>query len=114
MQPRSIGILGYGAIGRSLVAALAQAPLPGHQLTAVMVRPHRIHVATDAIGPEWNSATGTIRRATYVGDVLACEVDCGGTVLTVERHTHPGLPIPRGGEAVTLAWRVSDTLAFDS
>ncbi len=80
----------------------------------VMVRPHRIHVATDAIGPEWNSAEGTIRRATYVGDVLSCEVECGGTTLTVERHTHPGLPIPRAGEAVRLAWRVSDTLAFDA
>jgi putative spermidine/putrescine transport system ATP-binding protein len=80
----------------------------------VMVRPHRIHVATDAIGPEWNSAQGTIHRATYVGDVLSCEVNCGGATLVVERHTHPGLPIPRAGEAVTLAWRVSDTLAFEA
>jgi len=80
----------------------------------VMIRPHRIHVATDAIGPEWNSAEGTIRRATYVGDVLSCEVECGGAVLVVERHTHPGLPIPRAGEAVRLAWRVADTMAFDA
>jgi len=80
----------------------------------VMMRPHRIHVVTDAIAPEWNSAQGSVRRATYVGDVLACEVDCGGTVLTVERHTHPGQPVPRLGDAVTLAWRVSDTLAFDA
>jgi hypothetical protein len=49
-----------------------------------------------------------------VGDALSCEVNCGGATLVVERHTHPGLPIPRAGEAVTLAWRVSDTLAFEA
>ncbi len=79
----------------------------------VMIRPHRIHIAEGPIGPEWNSAAGTIRRATYVGDVLSCTVDCDGTVLTVERHTHPGQPIPREGEAVQLAWRISDTMAFE-
>ncbi|MCC6718704.1 MAG: ABC transporter ATP-binding protein [Acetobacteraceae bacterium] len=91
----------------------AAKPGPAGRVT-VMMRPHRLHIATDAIGPEWNSAAGTIRRATYVGDVLACEVDCAGAMLTVERHTHPGQPIPREGEAVNLAWRVSDTLAFDA
>ena len=80
----------------------------------VMVRPHRIQFTTEPVGADWNGAAGTIRRATYVGDVLACEVDCAGTVLTVERHTHPGQPIPREGEAVKLAWRVSDTLVFDA
>ncbi len=80
----------------------------------VMMRPHRLEFATGPVGPDWNSASGTVRRATYVGDVLSCEVDCGGVALTVERHTHPGVPIPREGEAATLAWRVSDTLAFDA
>ena len=78
----------------------------------VMMRPHRIAFASEPAGPEWNEASGTIRRATYVGDVMSCEVDCQGVALTVERHTHPGLPIPREGEAARLAWRVSDTLAF--
>ena len=81
---------------------------------SVMMRPHRIQFTTEPVGPDWNSATGTIARATFVGDVLACEVECAGGVLTVERHTHPGLPIPQVGQAVQLAWRVSDTLAFDA
>jgi Holliday junction DNA helicase RuvA len=34
--------------------------------------------------------------------VLSCEVACGDSLLTVERHTHPGQPMPREGEAVTL------------
>ena len=59
-------------------------------------------------------STGTVRRATYVGDVLSCEVECGGVVLTVERHTHAGIAMPHEGEALTLAWRVSDTFAFDA
>ena len=80
----------------------------------VMMRPHRVHVATDAIGPDWNSAEGIVKRATYVGDVLSCEVECAGTLLVLERHTHPGQPIPRPGEAMRLAWRVSDTMAFDA
>jgi putative spermidine/putrescine transport system ATP-binding protein len=80
----------------------------------VMVRPHRIRFGTEPPGPDWNSAAGTIRRATYVGDLLACEVECEGAALTVERHTHPGQPVPREGEAVGLAWRVSDTMAFEA
>jgi len=89
----------------------------------VMMRPHRMQIETDTAGPQsntadwntadWNTAGGTIARATYVGDVLSCEVDCGGTTLTVERHTHPDVPMPREGAAVKLAWRVSDTMAFD-
>jgi aspartate dehydrogenase len=51
MQPRQIGILGYGAIGRAIVAAMAQAPVPGHQLTAVMVRPHQQADARASVPP---------------------------------------------------------------
>ena len=91
----------------------AAKPGPAGRVT-VMMRPHRIQFTTSPAGPEWNSASGTIQRATYVGDVLSCVVECAGGVLTVERHTHPGLPIPHAGEAVRLAWRVSDTLAFDA
>ena len=51
MQPRRFGILGFGAIGRSLVAALARAPVPGHQLTALLVRPHQVADAQAAVPP---------------------------------------------------------------
>ena len=52
MQPRRFGILGFGAIGRSLVAALARAPVPGHQLTALLVRPHQMADAQAAVPPD--------------------------------------------------------------
>jgi putative spermidine/putrescine transport system ATP-binding protein len=87
-----------------------QAGPPGPVM--LMVRPHRIELANDARGPDWNACRGRIRRVTFVGDVLACEVDIGGAALSVERHTLPGLPTPREGDEVGLAWRVSDTLAF--
>jgi putative spermidine/putrescine transport system ATP-binding protein len=102
-----------GDITAGALRLRAATPGPAGPVT-VMMRPHRIQIAEGAIGPEWNSANGTVHRATYVGDVLSCDVDCAGTTLTVERHTHPGLPIPRTGEAVRLTWRVSDTLAFDA
>lgn len=51
MQPRRFGILGFGAIGRSLVAALSRAPVPGHQFTALLVRPHQVADAQAAVPP---------------------------------------------------------------
>jgi putative spermidine/putrescine transport system ATP-binding protein len=82
----------------------------------LMVRPHRIAL-TDPVrlrdsNAEWNAAHGRVRRLTYVGDVLSCEVEAGGAVLTVERHTQPGLPPLNVGDTIGLAWRVSDTLTF--
>jgi putative spermidine/putrescine transport system ATP-binding protein len=78
----------------------------------LMIRPHRI-VMGEIGGPEgWNRCDGVVRRVTYVGDVLSCEVAVGGATISVERHTQPGIAAPRPGEAAALAWRVSDTLAF--
>jgi aspartate dehydrogenase len=51
MHPRRFGILGYGAIGRAIVAAVAQAPVPGHQLCAVLVRPHQLADAQARVPP---------------------------------------------------------------
>ena len=104
---------GQGDIVAGPFRLRAARPGPAGKVT-VMMRPHRIQFTSEPPGPDWNSATGTIQRATYVGDVLSCEVECAGGVLTVERHTHPGLAIPPAGEVVRLAWRVSDTLAFDA
>ncbi|HEY0421021.1 MAG TPA: ABC transporter ATP-binding protein [Acetobacteraceae bacterium] len=90
---------------------LRGAPGPAGPVTA-MIRPHRIAFAAGAPGPDWNQCRGIVARVTYVGDVLSCEVACAAARLVVERHTQPGLPMPHEGEAVELAWRVSDTLIF--
>ena len=51
MQPRRFGILGFGAIGRSIVAAVAQAPVTGYQLTALLVRPAQLADAQASVPP---------------------------------------------------------------
>jgi putative spermidine/putrescine transport system ATP-binding protein len=100
-----------GTIMAGAVAMRAGAPGPAGAVT-VMIRPHRIVLGEAPSGEGWNHCQGAVRRVTYVGDVLACEVAADGAVLTVERHTQPGLPMPREGAVVQLAWLVSDTLAF--
>jgi putative spermidine/putrescine transport system ATP-binding protein len=78
----------------------------------LMIRPHRIVMGEIGGSDDWNRCEGVVRRVTYVGDVLACEVEAGGATILVERHTQPGLAAPKPGEPLALAWRVSDTLAF--
>ena len=51
MQPKSFGILGFGAIGQSIVAAVAASPVPGHRLASVLVRPHQLAQAQAAMPP---------------------------------------------------------------
>lgn len=46
-----LGVVGFGAIGRALVASLAQSPPPGHQLVALLVRPHQLADAQAVMGP---------------------------------------------------------------
>ena len=75
------------------------------------IRPHRVWVGEAPEG--WNAAAGSVRRTTYVGDVLALEVALAdGAVVVVEQHTQPGVAVPSVGEAVGLAWKAEDTLAF--
>ena len=79
------------------------------------IRPHRIRIASrpGPGGPTLIEAHATVRRTTYVGDVIAIEAAIpGGPVLTVEQHTQPGDAPPTQGDDVTLAWRAADTLCF--
>ena len=92
-------------------AAMIHVPGDGHGPGTLAIRPHRIRLGPAP--PGWNTAPATIRRRTYVGDVLALEAEIpGGPTLTVEQHTQPGQPTPHVGGPVTLSWRVEDTLWF--
>ncbi len=42
LSSKRVGLLGFGAIGRAILASAAQAPVPGHQFSAVLVRPHQL------------------------------------------------------------------------
>jgi hypothetical protein len=76
-----------------------------------MIRPHRIELAPPA-GPDWNSAAGTVTRVTYVGDLLAVDLDVAGAVFRAERPTQPGMQPPPIGHQTAVSWRISDTMAF--
>ena len=78
----------------------------------VMIRPHRIEIGARPADPAWNQCTGRVRRVTFIGDVLACDVETAGGILIVERPTSPDVVTPQEGESVTLAFRVTDTLVF--
>ena len=99
------GGVALGAL-RLRAAAAVSGPL------TMMIRPHRIELGGEARGADWNTAAGVIGRVTYVGDVLSCEIEAEGAVFLVERPTQPGVAVPLVGEAVAMAWRVSDTLVF--
>jgi putative spermidine/putrescine transport system ATP-binding protein len=102
------------ALGR----ASLRLPRPVSGQIDVMIRPHRIrlHPLTQAPAADGqtNQARGTIRRITFVGDVIQADVQMGDAVLAVETATsQAGYPFSEGAEVVA-SWRVDDTLAFEA
>jgi putative spermidine/putrescine transport system ATP-binding protein len=93
--------------------ATAEGPLaPGH---VAMVRPHRVRILRDGADPNGaeNRAEGTVRRITYIGDVVQVEAETPLGRLAAEvsgaapewRGLAPGAPIG-------FAWAAADTLVF--
>jgi putative spermidine/putrescine transport system ATP-binding protein len=85
-------------------------PGPVGAVTA-MIRPHRIAIGR-APGSDWNQASGTVTRVTYIGDQLAIAVRVAEHDLTLEQPTQPGSTPPIPGAPIDIAWRISDTLVF--
>ncbi|MBW8832803.1 MAG: aspartate dehydrogenase [Burkholderiales bacterium] len=42
MQVKRVGLIGFGAIGKSIVDTWSRAPVTGHRLTALLVREHQV------------------------------------------------------------------------
>jgi putrescine transport system ATP-binding protein len=79
---------------------------------AVALRPERIRLAPDAMGP--NTARGVIEDAAFRGDDTLLLVRlAGGALLRVAHAEEDGVPPDRGAE-VTLAWDGDDVVPLAS
>ncbi len=76
----------------------------------LMVRPHRIALA-ERPGAT-NRLDGTIRRLTYVGEVLEIELDVGGASLKIERSTDEPLSGLAPGQPASAFFAPEHTLLF--
>ncbi len=76
----------------------------------LMVRPHRVALA--ARQGATNRLDGTVRRLTYVGEVLEIELDVGGLALKIERSTDEGLAGLAPGVAASAFFAPEQTLVF--
>jgi putative spermidine/putrescine transport system ATP-binding protein len=72
----------------------------------------RIAASPEPVSPGDHIVTGTVRRATYAGDVLQYDVSVGPHSVLVESATEAGETLLAAGTQVTLRWRVADTLVF--
>jgi putative spermidine/putrescine transport system ATP-binding protein len=82
----------------------------------VMIRPHRIELAAASADlPAANGQNvipGTIRQITYTGDMIQCAVETQAGSVTVEKATGSDVEPLQPGDAVTLHWRMQDTMTF--
>ena len=57
----------------------------------IVIRPHRVHVTSDRdrslVSVATNSAHGSVRHVTYIGDVVQYGIDIGVAELKAEVHT---------------------------
>jgi putative spermidine/putrescine transport system ATP-binding protein len=66
----------------------------------------------DFDGAPVNRITGEVRDVYYAGDILHYEIAAGGQSLSVVRASSGGDSPVAAGSAVSLIWRVEDTLVF--
>jgi spermidine/putrescine transport system ATP-binding protein len=92
-----------------------RAPFGVGESVLVGVRPEKITIRSDGGGPTesgWNSVTGLLRMATYIGVSHQYKVEGpGGHELTVWVQNLGAVPAPAPGERVRLSWRWEHTFA---
>jgi spermidine/putrescine transport system ATP-binding protein len=92
-----------------------RAPFGVGESILVGVRPEKITIRSDGGGPSesgWNSVTGLLRMATYIGVSHQYKVEGpGGHELTVWVQNLGAEPAPAPGERVRLSWRWEHTFA---
>jgi spermidine/putrescine transport system ATP-binding protein len=92
-----------------------RAPFRTGDSVLVGVRPEKITIAPDGQRPEgtgWNSVSGLLRMATYIGVSHQYKVEGpAGHELTVWVQNLGAEPAPAPGDRVTLSWRWEHTFA---
>jgi len=97
-----------------------RAPFRVGESVLVGVRPEKITIRSDGGKSEggnsadrgWNSVSGLLRMATYIGVSHQYKVEGpGGHELTVWVQNLGAEPVPAPGERVTLSWRWEHTFA---
>jgi spermidine/putrescine transport system ATP-binding protein len=83
----------------------------------VGVRPEKIRLERDEGGPpaEWNSVSGLLRMASFVGVSHQYTIEGpGGRELTVYAQNDGAETVPHPGERVRLLWRPEHTFVVEA
>ena len=106
-----------GETGLTLPSGHALHAPSGHRVTGrgmLFIRPERVDIATGSAPPRnanLNALTGTVRRCSFLGNILRYAVDIDGIApITVDLQTAVGvMPLPVG-TPVVLHWPVAESL----
>ena len=78
---------------------------------------HRVHVTSDRdrslVSVATNSAHGSVRHVTYIGDVVQYGIDIGVAELKAEVHTASGGHKVAVGDKVLCEWTPQDMIVFE-
>jgi spermidine/putrescine transport system ATP-binding protein len=116
LRDRSNGLSSVALAGGDVMhVPTDRAPFPVGASVLVGVRPEKITIASDdgsATREGWNTVTGLLRMATYIGVSHQYKVEGpGGHELTVWVQNLGAEAAPRPGERVRLSWQREHTFA---
>jgi putative spermidine/putrescine transport system ATP-binding protein len=87
-----------------------------HGDVVVMMRPHRIMLgeggSVSAGNEPINRMTGRVVRTVYAGDMVQCDVQVTGSVISVEQSNRGAGELPAVGADVKLSFLARDTLVY--
>ena len=98
-----------GALGDREIQFAARHAIDATRCAVVAVRPEAIGIRAQH-GPEVNTLSGVVRDVARIGSLLriALEIDGGRSVRIVSTERDGALPAR--GEALTVYWRIDDTV----
>ncbi|MFD1880195.1 ABC transporter ATP-binding protein [Paracoccus pacificus] len=76
------------------------------------IRPHRTFLLPDGATPTDFVLTGTLKRTSFIGDLIEIHVDVGGQDVVIEQSTRKDHPTPPPGASVRIGWNAGDMIGF--